>query len=483
MTVKTLQPYQAIKSRFPCFVGDARFHTYPESTELTVSVSAAGNRHLTLNRTASDILEMCDGRTDVETISKRFQKKYNASASKVENSLNNLLNEVYSAQLIRLMNHAAEHRIIKTGSRDYYVPQKMSLEITSRCNQKCRHCYGSFDEAGGEGLPLPQLQRLVEGLITSGIKGLTITGGEPFLYREITEFLSWVFPRMELIGIISNGTCIPEAVFDILAGNKGKMSFQTTINGRREYHDRFAQYPGSFDKAVANIHKLVDRGILLRLAMNVNHDNIVDIEYVAELANDLGVANMSASVSHNIGREKSRRLRDPQYRGKNHDDNIDMINRITSELGRVRRRFPKLFGKPPDYSDILTTVQSPRAPGEDIKDKMFTCGAGQKSVHMRPNGDLVLCAIAETCEFPRLGNLLQNSLDEIMTSPVARVLADISVPVPAICDAQCKHFAFCGGCIVRGFTKYRQDKDNCPWGTMFFDRPGIDAIIKGSDLN
>lgn len=458
--------YQNILDKFIFFDGDVFFHYYPDYTVLNI-VSKSINRSFFLNDTASEILEMFNGRNNVNTIIKQFQYLHRAPLQKVKNSILSLLNDGLKEKYLIISKFPSYHNVTKTGSKIYYIPQKISLELTDKCNQKCLHCYGDFNSEKKSFIEFKKLIELLQNMINLGLRVITITGGEPFLYRRVTDLLLWLFPKVKAVGIISNGTYIPKDLFPILEKNSNKLVFQTSINGMKQYHDYFTGYRGSFEKVISNIRKLVELGIKIRITMNVNIQNLKHIQYVANLANELGAFTMSVSVAHNIGREKIRRLSDPYFIGKDHDNNIEILNLVIQEVEKAKKRFPKLFKRNPYFKRMMSIGQSFPNSKEEVIEKPYTCGAGRRSIHIDAKGNIQLCAISAACGFPPLGNLLENSLQDIMTSSVAQMVSKISAPMQAFCNVHCKHFAFCGGCIARGFSKYQEERQNCTWGKRF----------------
>lgn len=456
-----------MQDRFVRFDGEAFFHHYPDYTVLTLAGGPGRYRSLFLNKTATEILEMCDGSTTVTTIADSFRRRHRAPAARVEHSVTDLISAGTSGHFLRLERTPAQAGLSVLGSEEYFVPQKLSLELTSRCNHKCLHCYGDFTPTRSAYIALPRLKDILSQLVAAGTKVLTITGGEPFLYPDILPLLEWVYPQMEAVGLISNATRIPEAACALMADHADKTVFQTSINGRPAYHDFFTGSPGAYERTIKAIRRMVRDGVRLRLSMNVNSDNFDDIQAVADLADELGVFTMSVSIAHNIGREKTRRSDDAFYSGRNRDNNVDMINRVAAEVSTIKQRHPGLFKKSLDFKGVMSIGQSSPSAESDPNEKPYTCGAGMRSIHVTAEGDVNLCAIAASCGFPRLGSLMDQTLEEVMTSPMARKVATMSAPVPAVCDTQCEHFAFCGGCLARGYAKFKDVQEDCVWGNRF----------------
>ncbi|MDR3075981.1 MAG: radical SAM protein, partial [Synergistaceae bacterium] len=81
------------------------------------------------------------------------------------------------------------------------------MELTSRCNEKCRHCYlpGARDMRDMEtSLALSLLDQAAE----DGTLGLTLSGGECLLHKDFIPILEYARKRDFSISILSNVTLL-----------------------------------------------------------------------------------------------------------------------------------------------------------------------------------------------------------------------------------------------------------------------------------
>lgn len=100
-------------------------------------------------------------------------------------------------------------------SMDYVKFPILQVFLTNRCTLRCRYCahlipcyHSSFE------VPLNSIIASLEILIERNciIDSLILVGGEPFLYRELYDFLEWCTQHKEYfkeIIIITNGTVLP----------------------------------------------------------------------------------------------------------------------------------------------------------------------------------------------------------------------------------------------------------------------------------
>lgn len=68
-----------------------------------------------------------------------------------------------------------------------------TIELTYRCNEKCRHCY-VYDECGDE-LTTEQVKTVLDDLSRMGVLSVVFTGGEVFVRKDIFEILEYAYQK------------------------------------------------------------------------------------------------------------------------------------------------------------------------------------------------------------------------------------------------------------------------------------------------
>ena len=86
------------------------------------------------------------------------------------------------------------------------TPRSVDIEITSRCNLRCRYCY-FFDNPAVDyrDLPTEEWLRFFEGLGRCGVMNLTLAGGEPFIRKDLTVLIEGIVCNRMRFSILSNG--------------------------------------------------------------------------------------------------------------------------------------------------------------------------------------------------------------------------------------------------------------------------------------
>jgi len=121
-------------------------------------------------------------------------------------------------------------------------------KATSRCNSRCNMCgiWKSKDAIDND-----------PNEVYKSVKVLNITGGEPFLRKDLVDIQEFHFPNVKLVQISTNGTVY--GMHEIIAGFKPKVSVTLSIDGDYpETHDKIRGVKGSWFRAMSSYHELLN---------------------------------------------------------------------------------------------------------------------------------------------------------------------------------------------------------------------------------
>jgi radical SAM protein with 4Fe4S-binding SPASM domain len=173
-----------------------------------------------------------------------------------------------------------------TGRR---VPLAGTLELTRRCNQRCRHCYNNLPAADAaaksQELGTGEVHRILDELAEAGCVWLLFTGGEILLRPDFTEIYTYAKEKGFLITLFSNGTIITAQLADELARCR-PFSIEITLYGATpQTYERVTGIPGSFGRCLQGIGYLRERGLPLKLksmVLTLNQPEVWDMKRFAE---------------------------------------------------------------------------------------------------------------------------------------------------------------------------------------------------------
>ena len=123
-----------------------------------------------------------------------------------------------------------------------------TIELTYRCNEKCRHCY-VYDE-GGEEMSTNQIMKILDDLCDMEVATLLFTGGEVFARKDIFEILEYAYKKHFAMDIFTNGTLLDESKI-IKLKKLWPKSIQFSIYSHiLQKHDAVTQIKGSYEKTI-----------------------------------------------------------------------------------------------------------------------------------------------------------------------------------------------------------------------------------------
>ncbi len=166
----------------------------------------------------------------------------------------------------------------------------LRLAVTDRCNLRCFYC---MPEEGikyvdrSDLLSYEEMERLIRLLAGMGIDKLRITGGEPFVRKDMMEFLTRIreIEGLRKINITTNGTLTGELIPRLAEIGINSVNLSLDSLDRERFH-RITRRD-AFDKVMRTLHGLLDAGITTKInAVVMDGQNIEDLVPMAELTRD-----------------------------------------------------------------------------------------------------------------------------------------------------------------------------------------------------
>ncbi|MVX64211.1 radical SAM protein [Clostridium chromiireducens] len=185
------------------------------------------------------------------------------------------------------------------------------IEITSKCNLRCIHCYNESDIRCDNIMSLSQFKQVIDILLEMEVPKIQIIGGEPFYDKTVLRnMLDYTVGKFEYIEIFTNGTLVPEMWFDYLAENNIHIAL-SVYSYNPEMHDLVTGIKGSLERTNKTIEELKRNGISYRVC------NVLmkDIE-LGEKTNDLYTLSEEKDVVRMSGRANFNLLSDELIKKK-----------------------------------------------------------------------------------------------------------------------------------------------------------------------
>jgi MoaA/NifB/PqqE/SkfB family radical SAM enzyme len=261
----------------------------------------------------------------------------------------------------------------------------LTLSLTDRCNSRCRTC-DIWRKKPRTDMPIQAIEQILSDRLSGDLESVSLTGGEPFLRRDLPEIFSIIRGRLpgRRISISTNGL-LGKEILDFLegAGTK-KLTLYISVDGI-EKHDYVRGVKGAFEKTIDTIRKIRNRhpGLKLETKFTITPWNHTEILDVYRLSRELGTG-FQAKIIENI---------------KSYTNAIDYEkNRrrfsFTEEQKRIisgqLRSLNRLLLKEKKFTDALfVRLMIQYLNKEDFRFKHCNCAFS--SLFIMPNGDAYLC--------------------------------------------------------------------------------------------
>ncbi len=300
----------------------------------------------------------------------------------------------------------------------------LHIEITSKCNERCIHCYIPHENKTTAMEP-KLFYSILEQCKEMNVLHLTITGGEPMIHEEFINFLRKCNEYNFSVNILSNLTLLSKDIIEEMKKNY-LLSVQVSLYSMNpSIHDKITQQKGSFEKTKNAILELVDNNIPLQISCPIMKQNLDCYNDVIEWGKKLNI---------NVGS-------DFVLIGRYNHTTQNLYNRLSiSDVQKV------LEQKIINDTNYLESMEKEIEKKKAMKPDDYICSVCHSSICISENGMVYPCAGWQDYE---LGDLNKKRLDEIWNnSSQVKYLRNLRRKDFKKC-IECQQKEFCTMCMVR----------------------------------
>ena len=173
--------------------------------------------------------------------------------------------------------------------------------VTGRCNFSCKHCMMSAPEAALGELSQISALDIVDQIAECGILRVSLTGGELFVRRDMSELVEALVSKGIVISqIYTNGALLDESFLDMFAGLRQKPEVVISFDGVG-CHDWLRGVRGAEAMADRAIELCCNRGITTKVQMMVHRDNISSLRTTVRHLGELGCSSLRVGRVKDVG--------------------------------------------------------------------------------------------------------------------------------------------------------------------------------------
>ncbi len=327
---------------------------------------------------------------------------------------------------------------------DFFV----QWHLTEACNLRCRHCYQG--EPGTDEMPLSDMKKVVaevsdmiaawsEDYDVAFSRSMNVTGGEPFLRKDLFAILGEIKQRGFECYLLTNGTLITRERAAMLA-DLGVNGVQVSIEGPEDVHDAI-RGKGSFAASASGIEHLVDAGLTVTLNVTLSNLNASSMKQIIAFGSHAGARRIGFSRLVPAG--KGRSLLPQMLKA-------EQVRELYESLLSLEIKALEIVTGDPVAAQMKT-----RSNGDAGNTAVSGCSAGVSGLTILPNGNVTPCRRLPLS----LGNVRRDSLRELWaTSPVLEALRDRG-RYRGKCR-NCGRWALCRGCRAIAYAYARSQGEN-----------------------
>ncbi len=164
----------------------------------------------------------------------------------------------------------------------------LDVYLTNACNLRCTFCF-NLEREDAPRIPLDDVCAILAAAYERGNRYVSITGGEPFIYKPIFEVLEYAHGLGYWINVLSHGGLLNDDRIRRLK-RFWRLRIRISLDGADSATHDALRGAGTFDNTMEKIDALVDSGINVGIGSTVSEGNVGKIGEIFDLCLDRGVA-------------------------------------------------------------------------------------------------------------------------------------------------------------------------------------------------
>lgn len=327
------------------------------------------------------------------------------------------------------------------------IPSVVVVNISTMCNLRCKYCFADCAPTKGENMTEDVMESLVRQMfeLPSPMVTFEFQGGEALCHLEgmkrfveISEELNKQFNKRVIYRTMTNCTLISEEFMALV--KRYNFNVGISIDGPKEMTDkvRIDEFGhGVFDRIMDGVKTLRDNGIEIDGAVcTIGQHNV---HYPEEIVNFFAANNIKFKPRpvNVLGRE--------------------LYSRLTTKPGEWAEAYKKMYYRSKELgienASIHIFEENVYTPIRDYVCLRYPCGAAREIISVNPNGDVFPCDGFKGEDTFKMGNILTESLKEILEKESVCTLRNRTAKDIKKCST-CLYRAMCCSCCYSSFGKY-----------------------------
>lgn len=388
-----------------------------------------------INDSAVEILLLCDGTRTREEIYNEIKHKNKFENDKFKEGILYFIDQFIRQNIIEVKFKKNKGDIVVYGNKEVVIPYYISMEITNKCQLKCKHCFNDSGEAKSDELSTEHFIDIANTLSELGVKHIFLTGGEPLLKENVSSLITFCAEHFVSVTIGTNGYTLPEEILATIAKYKN-IRLQISVDGLEEQHNTIRGVSDAFYKTLENIKRYISFGKSVIIAFTISENNFSDLEPLIILCKNLGCKGFNIGITGDIGRAKRNGIQ------------VNFEGSFLNLVGDLQIK----YNSDRFYIGFETCQEKIEEKLSNIK-LNNKCGAGYKVMHIRSNGVVTPCPTNMSLI---VGNLKVQKFSDLIKINNLKRFVELPTPTKEVC-LNCFNYESCGSCLTKMLEKNNKE--------------------------
>jgi MoaA/NifB/PqqE/SkfB family radical SAM enzyme len=332
----------------------------------------------------------------------------------------------------------------------YEVPYSCYINLTSRCNLRCKHCFGSYSKELKNELSLEEWKKVIDDLVKTNVFYVVLSGGEVTQSLIFKEFIEYLVKKGVYFILTTNGVFSEDIRNFILKNKEYLISLKFSLDGPDEKSHGFIRLDSNgkynskmFDITLKNIFYFKTQNIPISIATMLHKKNIKLLSEFEKLIKKINPIKWFISPIIPIGRGKANNFISEfyEYFDNNFWEDIE-------KKGKEKRIDIKLIDMPVKMEKVGLSA--------------YSCAAAINFCEIHSDGMVSPCTLSRIIipkEFMKFENIRDKSLREIWKG---KIFDEFRSYMDVGCEG-CKMLSKCNKCIAQSFKYFGDGKSPTPF--------------------
>lgn len=281
--------------------------------------------------------------------------------------------------------------------------------VTYRCNAHCNMCDCFRDPTKPEEeITLEVIKKLPEMAFTN------ITGGEPFIRKDIPDIVRELYKKSDRIVISTNGYFTDRIIS--LCKEFPKVGIRISIEGLQKTNDAIRGIPDGFNRGYTTLKTLVEMNHPdVGFGMTVQDMNCEDLVPLYQISDEMGMEFATATLHNSFYFRKTDNKIDDKYKVSQN------FEKLINEL--LKSKSPKKWFRAYFNHGLINYIYGNK--------RLLPCDMSRNAFFIDPFCDVIPCNGME--QKAVMGNLREQSWEELWNSQQAKKVRECTKK----CDRNC----------------------------------------------